>query len=108
LPRFPLLIASALLVQVLQIGWLLLTGCFNVVGLVSVTRALEMLTAARVGALSVLQKALASGGGIILFSEPLNAAVSVGLLLSLIGAMLSQHRPSIKPGQHVVARSREP
>jgi len=89
------------------IGWLLLAGCFNVVGLVSVTRALESLPAARVGALSVLQTALASAGGIILFSEPLNSAVSIGLLLSLIGATLSQRLPPLRPGQTVWTRSPE-
>jgi drug/metabolite transporter (DMT)-like permease len=90
------------------IGWLVLAGCFNVVGLVAVTRALELLPAAQVGALSVLQTALASAGGIVIFSEPLNAAVSIGLLLSLVGAMLSQRRPSIRPRQAGSARSLEP
>jgi drug/metabolite transporter (DMT)-like permease len=89
------------------IGWLVLAGCFNVVGLVSVTRALELLPAARVGALSVLQTTLASASGIVLFSEPLNAAVSIGLLLSLIGAILSRRRPSVRPGQAVLNQSPE-
>jgi drug/metabolite transporter (DMT)-like permease len=74
------------------LGWLLLAGCFNVVGLVSVTQALKLLPAARVGALGVLQTGLSSAGGVVLFSEPLNIAVGIGLLLSLIGATLSQRR----------------
>ena len=75
-----------------MIGWLLFAGCFNVVGLVAVTKALELLPAARVGALSILLTALASAGGILLFSEPLNPGVATGLLLGLLGAILSQRR----------------
>ncbi len=79
------------------LGWLLLAGCFNVVGLVSVSRALELLPSARVGALGVLQTGLSSAGGILLFAEPLNAAVGTGLLLSLVGAILSQRRRRTRP-----------
>jgi drug/metabolite transporter (DMT)-like permease len=79
------------------LGWLLVAGCFNVVGLVSVSRALALLPAARVGALGVLQTGLSSAGGILLFSEPLNPAVGIGLLLSLIGAILSQRRRRPSP-----------
>ena len=79
------------------LGWLLLAGCFNVVGLVSVSRALALLPSARVGALGVLQTGLSAAGGIVLFAEPLNAAVGTGLLLSLIGAILSQRRRRTRP-----------
>jgi drug/metabolite transporter (DMT)-like permease len=79
------------------LGWLLLAGCFHVVGLVSVSRALELLPAARVGALGVLQTGLSSIGGIILFAEGFNAAVGLGLLLSLVGATLSQRRRRVRP-----------
>lgn len=78
-------------------SWLLLAGCFNVVGLVSVSRALETLPAARVSALGVLQTGLSAAGGIVLFAEPFTAAVATGLLLSLIGAILSQRRQRPRP-----------
>ena len=79
------------------LGWLLLAGCFNVVGLVSVTRALQVLPAARVGALGVLQTALAAAGGVLLFSEPFTASVAGGLLISVVGAILSQQRRRTSP-----------
>jgi drug/metabolite transporter (DMT)-like permease len=69
---------------------LLVAGAFNATAFFSLAKALSLLPVSRVGALSALQTALSAIGGIVLFAEPLTAAVGLGLLLSLAGVLLAQ------------------
>jgi drug/metabolite transporter (DMT)-like permease len=74
----------------LTLGSLLVAGGFNALAFFALAKALSLLPVSRVGSLSALQTALSAVGGVLLFAEPLTAAVGLGLLLSVTGVVLAQ------------------
>lgn len=88
------------------VWWLLLAGCANAAAYMSLSRSLTLLPVARANALSTLQSALSALGGVLIFAEPLTGLVAVGLILTLLGAVLSQQaRPSPRAAQSVTTAS---
>lgn len=77
-----------------DLAWLLVAGLFNALAFVALARALALLPAARVGALGTLQTAVSAIGGVVIFSEPVTGSIVLGLVLSVVGAILSQRAPA--------------
>jgi drug/metabolite transporter, DME family len=80
----------------LTLGSVLVAGAFNALAFISLAKALTLLPVSRVGSLAATQTALSAVGGILIFAEPLTAWVGLGLVLSVVGVILAQQRPSSK------------
>ena len=70
-------------------GVMLATGVFNLLGFLLVTKALQLTAVVRVNLInSALTTALTVLAGIVIFAEPANSQLVVGILLTLVGMVL--------------------
>ena len=70
-------------------GVMLATGVFNLLGFLLVTKALQLTAVVRVNLInSALTTALTVLAGIVIFAEPANSQLLVGILLTLVGMVL--------------------
>ncbi len=74
-----------------QLGWMLASGSFNVVGFLLITKGLQLTTVVRANLLNTTQVALAAVAGVLLFGETVSTWLLLGLGLTLVGiALISQ------------------
>jgi drug/metabolite transporter (DMT)-like permease len=70
-------------------GVMLTAGGMNLIGFLLFTKALQLVTAIRANLINnALTMALTVIAGIVVFAEPLNKDLAMGILLSIVGVLL--------------------
>ena len=68
-----------------RLAWMLASGIFNLLGFLLITKGLQLTTLVHANVLNASQVALAAVAGILLFHEPNNAWLVVGIVLTVVG-----------------------
>ena len=71
-----------------DLAMMLLAGLCNAIAFVSLTKALQLTGIVHVNGLNASQTAMAALAGILLFHEPVTAALIVGVCLAVVGLLL--------------------
>lgn len=71
---------------------MLLAGLLNLAAFASITKGLQLTTIVHANVLSAAQTALAAVTGMLIFDEPPNSAMVLGVLLTVVGIVLIDHR----------------
>jgi drug/metabolite transporter (DMT)-like permease len=67
-------------------------GVANAAAFFALVKSLQMTSIAHVNAVNATQAAMAAGAGVVLFGEPLSAALGLGIVLTAAGLMLMDTR----------------
>jgi drug/metabolite transporter (DMT)-like permease len=86
---------------------MVLAGVFNALAFLALAKALELAGLVHVSTLNASQSAMAAGAGVVFFHESLNAALAVGVALTVTGLMLMQ-QPNAAAGHNPVGRISNP
>jgi len=76
-----------------QLAWMLAAGTFNLIAFLAITKGLQLTTVVRANVLNASQVAMGALAGVILFQEPSNAWMILGLCLTIVGILLIGHPP---------------
>ena len=68
-----------------QLAWMLAAGMFNIVGFMAVTKGLHLTTVVHANVLNASQVAIAAVAGMLIFREPPNFWLVLGVCLTLLG-----------------------
>jgi drug/metabolite transporter (DMT)-like permease len=71
-----------------QYAWMYAAGFFNLLGFVAITKGLQLTTVVHANVLNASQVALAAMAGIMLFNEPRNPWLMLGVGLTALGVVL--------------------
>lgn len=72
----------------LEMAYMLLAGICNAVAFFALTKALQLASVVYVNALNATQTAMAAVAGVMIFAEPLSAALGLGIVLTAAGLVL--------------------
>lgn len=73
-----------------HLGWMLAAGACNLVAFLAITKGLQLTTVVHANVLNASQVALGALAGILLFTEPPNPWLVIGVVLTIGGMMLIQ------------------
>jgi len=81
-----------------QLAWMLAAGTFNLVAFLAITKGLQLTTVVHANVLNASQVAMAGVVGVLLFREPTNLWLVLGICLTIAGVILirgpSHDRPT--------------
>jgi drug/metabolite transporter (DMT)-like permease len=85
-----------------QFGWMLAAGTCNLIAFLALTRSLQLISVVHVNVLNAAQVALSAVGGMLIFHEPHNPWLVLGIVLTIVG-IFSIGRPQSEQvvDQHV-------
>jgi drug/metabolite transporter (DMT)-like permease len=73
-------------------GLMLLAGLLNLIAFLAITKGLQLTTIVRANVLNASQVAMSAVAGIVLFDEPRNLALALGIGLTIAGMILIERR----------------
>jgi DME family drug/metabolite transporter len=71
-----------------QFAWMLAAGVFNLLGFMAITKGLQLTTLVHANVLNASQVALAALAGTLIFQEPPNSWLLLGVCLTVLGIFL--------------------
>ncbi len=89
-----------------QAAWMLAAGIFNLIAFLAITKGLELTTVVYVNVLNASQVAMAAVAGMMIFHEPFNRWLILGVALTILGVVLIEKsgvrptvvsRPTVQP-----------
>jgi drug/metabolite transporter (DMT)-like permease len=81
-----------------QFAWMYTAGLFNLLGFLAITKGLQLTTVVHANVLNASQVALAAVAGIVLFDEPRNPWLILGVGLTVLGVILiDRPRDAVEP-----------
>ncbi len=86
-------------------GVMLLSGAFNLIAFLAITKGLQRTTVVHANVLNASQVAMAAVAGLVLFAEPPSIPLTLGICLTVVGTVLID-RPAKEPA--ATAESDEP
>jgi drug/metabolite transporter, DME family len=69
-------------------GWMFAAGAANLIGFMAITKGLQLTTVVRANMLNASQVALSALAGVVLFGEPPNPWLVLGVVITSLGIML--------------------
>jgi drug/metabolite transporter (DMT)-like permease len=71
-----------------HLAWMAAAGIFNLIGFLSITKGLQLTTVVHANVLNASQVAMAAVAGVVIFREPPNPWLTLGVCLTLLGILL--------------------